>query len=100
MKKIKSLLEYILFEMYTWSVIFLFIISFFSNKNHWVTTFLLIMSIIVFAAHRLSYHHERMERSKTQKEQMPKKIDDIHREIYEIKNLMENNVKKNSNYSF
>jgi len=92
MKKLKSLLEYILFELYTWSLIFLFIISFFSNKDHWVTTFLLISSVIVFAAHRLSYHHERMERAKSEKEQMPKKIDDIQNQIYELKKILENNT--------
>tara|TARA_B100001250_G_scaffold401501_1_gene413467 strand:- start:40 stop:333 length:294 start_codon:yes stop_codon:yes gene_type:complete len=97
MKKLKSLLEYILFELYTWSVIFLFIISFFSDKNHWVTTFLLITSVIVFAAHRLSYHHEKIEKEKSQKEQIPKRIEDIHREIYELKSLLENSVKK-TNY--
>ena len=77
MKKLKPLLEYILFELYTWSLIFLFIICFFSNKDHWVTTFLLIISVIVFATNRLSYHHDRMERSKSQKEQIPKKIEEI-----------------------
>ena len=90
MKKLKSLLEYIMFELYTWSLIALFVISFFSNKDHWVTTFLLIMSIIVFAAHRLSYHHEKMEKSKLEKEQMPKKIEDIHKQLYELKVLLEN----------
>ena len=92
MKKLKSLLEYILFELYTWSLIFLFIISFFSNKDHWVTTFLLISSVIVFATHRLSYHHERMEKAKSEKEQMPKKIDDIQNQIYELKKILENNT--------
>ena len=95
MKKLKSLLEYLLFEIYTWSLIFLFILSFFSNKDHWVTTFLLIMAIIVFASHRLSYHHDRVEKSKSQKEQMPKKIEEIHREVKEIKDLLENNIRKN-----
>ena len=94
MKKLKSLLEYVLFELYTWSLIFLFIISFFSNKDHWVTTFLLISSVIVFAAHRLSYHHERMERAKSEKEQMPKKIDDIQNQIHELRKILE----KDSNY--
>ena len=51
---------------------------------------LLIMSIIVFAAHRLSYHHEKMEKSKLEKEQMPKKIEDIHKQLYELKVLLEN----------
>ena len=88
MKKIKIFFEYILFELYTWSLIFLFIVSFFSNKDHWVTTFLLVMSIIVFATNRLNYHHERMEREKSQKEQIPKKIDEIHKEIYELKSLL------------
>ena len=97
MKKLKNLLEYILFELYTWSLIFLFIVCFFSNKDHWVTTFLLIMSIIVFAVHRLSYHHEKVEKEKSQKEQIPKRIEDIHREIYELKSLLENSVKK-TNY--
>ena len=95
MKKLKSLLEYLLFEIYTWSLIFLFILSFFSNKDHWVTTFLLIMAIIVFTSHRLSYHHDRVEKSKSQKEQMPKKIEEIHREVKEIKDLLENNIRKN-----
>ena len=94
MKKLKSLLEYVLFELYTWSLIALFVISFFSNKDHWVTTFLLISSVIVFAAHRLSYHHERMERAKSEKEQMPKKIDDIQNQIHELRKILE----KDSNY--
>ena len=46
------------------------------------------MSIIVFATNRLNYHHERMEREKSQKEQIPKKIDEIHKEIYELKSLL------------
>jgi len=94
MKKLKALLEYVLFELYTWSLIFLFIVCFFSDKNHWVTTFLLIMSVIVFAVHRLSYHHTRIEKEKSQKEQIPKRIEDIHREIFELKSLLETSFKK------
>ena len=91
MKKIKIFFEYILFELYTWSVVFLFIISLFSNKDHWVTTFLLITSIIVFATNRLNYHHERIERERSLKEQIPKKIEEIHKEIYELKELLSKN---------
>ena len=91
MKKIKIFFEYILFELYTWSVVFLFIISFFSNKDHWVTTFLLITSIIVFGTNRLNYHHERIERERSLKEQIPKKIEEIHKEIYELKELLSKN---------
>ena len=65
--------------------------KFFSNKDHWVTTFLLITSIIVFATNRLNYHHERIERERSLKEQIPKKIEEIHKEIYELKELLSKN---------